>query len=191
MSNTLVQKYYKIEDQISNNWPENKNDNILDSETTTSKISIMAPPGTLVKLTDENGHDKDAIIGLSGIYDFDHKEIRISQLRFPDRINNEPLRAALKNILDQFIKNIQNILDTSIDNQNNIDYNYFCESMRDLILKENYSNDNASEIIPSVYGEDGLTGVLSQYIAAQYDYAQGNADLKNIIVNYIVNGGGS
>ena len=61
MKNDNIWTYY------TSNWPQDINGNLL-TDKTTSKISIQAPPGTVVQI-----EGKNFIIGRSGIFDFDNE----------------------------------------------------------------------------------------------------------------------
>lgn len=104
----LVQRYYQV-DGSSKDWPNtqpgDEYTNIMASGETTSKISIMAPSGTVAQLS-SGSYSAKIVIGASGIFDFDNPDIVINSISFPKVVDIASQKQALEAYLDQFMLQI-------------------------------------------------------------------------------------
>lgn len=104
----LVQRYYQVDGSGSNSandskdWPGDPNANIMASGEKTSKISIMAPSGTVVQLN-SGSYSAKIVIGASGIFDFDNPDIEIDSISFPAVVDIASQKQELEAYLDQFM----------------------------------------------------------------------------------------
>ena len=161
------------------NWPNDINSNIMDSNTKTSKISIMAPPGTVVQLKGEGLEVKKIMLGANGIYDFDVPEIKITEISFPATAD----QAQQKNKLEGYLRQIKESLNNAIQTYNRSnppDYKNFCEQIKTLMTQG---------VITASAGSDGyktLGTVILEYLSLEQDAQLGNSSLSNIFVNYII-----
>lgn len=176
---TLIQRYRHVPG-IQDNWPQDPNGEVL-IQGPTSKISVMAPPGTVMLL-----NDKKVVVGASGIYDFDISDIDINSLSFPAPTGTEGEKTEVKgqlNVLyNALIDVLYNLKDTiskiDVNNPGSItDQRYFdfCDSLRNL-LSQGFLSNNTMLLVGNV---------VSRYITLYNDFLNGNASLENIIVNYI------
>lgn len=171
------------------NWPDAglEYTNIMGSGEETSKISIMAPPGTVVQLVGRGIGAKRLIIGASGIYDFDVPEIKIQEISFPKAPSEDGQRAMLRS----YIRNLRDSLKVIMNAMPDTDqgetmtpalYQQFCENMKELIIK------GCPPSRPSDYGTSlkTLSSIVLEYLGLVEDSALGNTGLSNIIVNYTI-----
>ena len=165
----LVQKWYGIDGQ-EDNWADTVDGNLLGENEVTSKISISAPPGTIVQLVSRAQQDipKRILIGQSGIYDFSYDGIEIQEISFPSRTEEESaLKDEVDGVMDQVKTIADNIGESPYSDQ---DRTAFCESMKDLFYLDS-----------SLTLYDIVTSWLEQSAKMQ-----GNDNLNNVIVNYIL-----
>lgn len=175
----LVQRR-KLVPGATEDWPSDQHGEVL-TQGPTSKISVMAPPGTVMLL-----NNKTIVVGASGIYDFDVSGIDINSLSFPEQENTSNEKTEIKSQLNELynalIDVLQNLKNTiskiDIDNPEEIsDQRYFdfCDSLRSLLSQGFFSNEKMLLI----------GNVISRYITLYNNFLNGNASLENIIVNYI------
>ena len=181
----LVQCYYKVytkngdvwEYQISPNWPNDEHSNLLTSGKTTSKISIQAPPGTIVQI-----EGKDIIIGRSGIFDFDNEDISVSSLLFPAGVDNTAQREAASRLLAQVREDLRSDADPQQTNDSAL-----CVNLKNQYTSKEYTTWIIQDGQQVNFSVIGIAGVIAAYQEAEEDTGVQNLDLKNIIVNYIEN----
>ena len=177
---TLIQRRRHVSGIATDDWPQDPYGEVL-TQGPTSKISVMAPPGTVMLL-----NDKKIVVGASGIYDFDVSGIDIDSLSFPAPIGTDAEKTEVKgqlNILyNALIDILQNLKDTiskiDINNPESISdqrYFNFCDSLRGL-LSQGFLSSNTILLVGNV---------ISRYITLYNDFLNGNTSLENIIVNYI------
>lgn len=173
----LVQKYYQVAGEGNNNWPNNIYSNIIDNSATTSKISIMAPPGTVVQLDAENLTSKKILIGASGIYDFDNENIIITSISFPEAEDQTTLINKLQSYLREASNEIDTLPTSTTPTENQ--YKNFCTEIQRLIFPGTR---------PDGYEDDMTLGdMTATYLATISNQVRGNTSLHDIVVNYITN----
>ena len=157
----------------TDNWPQDVNGNLLTNKTT-SKISIQAPPGTIVQI-----EGKDIIIGRSGIFDFDNEDISVSSLLFPAGVDNTAQREAASRILTQ----VRQDLTADISKSDSA----LCTDLKTQYTSKEYTTWIIQDGQSVDFTVTGIAGAIAAYQEAEEDTGVQNLDLKNIIVNYIEN----
>ncbi len=173
----LVQRYRNVAGESENNWPDDTFGNIIINNATTSKISIMAPPGTVVQLTAADLPEKKILIGASGIYDFDNENIQINSISFPEAEN----QAEEINILQSYLRKASSQIITLSDSSTEDDYKSFCSAIQNLIFPGTRPDDQSADMT--------LGDMTATYLATISNQVRGNtaAQLHDIVVNYITN----
>ena len=173
----LVQKYRHVAGESSDNWPSNIYANIIDNNATTSKISIMAPPGTVVQLTAQNLSEKKILIGASGIYDFDNENIQINSISFPEAEDQTQQINTLQSYLRKASSQIITLSASSTEDQ----YKSFCSAIQNLIFPGTHPDNQSVDMT--------LGDMTATYLAVISNQVRGNteAQLHDIVVNYITN----
>lgn len=163
------------------NWPDNNNvHSELLSNKTTSKISIQAPPGTIVQI-----EGKDIVIGRSGIFDFDNEDINISSLLFPEGRDTQVLLVAAQNILGQVKADLTS--DIALLNGGNPNYSAFCENLKQQYSSKTYTTQIIQDGETVDFSVTGIAEAIAVFQEAEQGIGSQNSDLKNIIVNYVEN----
>ena len=157
----------------TDNWPQNINGNLLTNKTT-SKISIQAPPGTIVQIDGKN-----IIIGRSGIFDFDNEKIKVSSLLFPAGVDNTAQREAISRILAEIRQDLNEDI-----NKSDL---ALCTDLKTQYTSKKYTTQIIQDGQQVDFTITGISGAIAAYQEAEEDTGTQNLDLKNIIVNYIEN----
>lgn len=171
----LVQKWHNVSGQ-EDNWASSIDGNLLEANEITSKISISAPPGTIIQLVSTTQPDipKRILVGPNGIFDFSYEGIDIKEISFPIKTGGEnPLKAYLNIAIEQ----LEDAFATFSDPLTDSNYTNFCSVLRDLLT--------------GITPEEQETRTLQDVVLSWLDDSQkmqGNdeSQLNNVIVNYIL-----
>lgn len=170
----LVQKYYHVTGEQSNDWPEDIYGNIIEDGGKTSKVSILAPPGTVVEFQADSLNAKKILIGASGIYDFENESIHINSIAFPQAADTTDIITKLKAYIDKAYSEIP----VPPGEKTDAWYKEFCDKIQTL-LSPGTCPDEGYE------GNMTLGAMTAEYLSVISDQVRGNTSLHDIIVNYI------